>query len=288
MRNSWGTGWGKSGYFYVSYYDACIGYQGAPACDQDANAVFCDAEPTGNFSDIYQYDPLGWTQSEGYGSDTAWFANDFTAHDNARLSAVGFYAAEPGSSYTVFAGTGASPLTAEGSGSFSTAGYHTVTFTAPVQLTADQGFEVAVELTTPGYHYPIPVETAIAGYSSAATPSGQSFVSADGTDWRNLTDANVCLKAFTRATGSTDVTAPGTSVSGVDTAWHRTPVTLAFAACDSGPGVACTEYDVGGQGWQQGSTVTVAAPKGHANDGVHTVLYRSSTITTSRRPRAVR
>jgi C1A family cysteine protease len=273
VRNSWGAGWGRSGYFHVSYYDARIGYQGAPACDQDANAVFCDAEPTSNFSDIYQYDPLGWTQSEGYGRDTAWFANDFTAHDSALLSAAGFYAAAPGSSYTVYAATGTSSMTAEGSGSFSTAGYHTVTFTTPVQLTAGQGFEVAVELTTPGYHYPIPVETAIAGYSSAATPSGQSFVSVNGTSWCNLTDANVCLKAFTTATGSTDLTAPGTSVSGADTAWHRTAVTLTFAG--SGSGVASTEFDVGGKGWQQGGTVTVEAPKGHSNDGVHTVLYRS-------------
>ena len=275
VRNSWGTGWGRSGYFYVSYYDARVGYQGAPACDQDANAVFCDAEPTGDFSDIYQYDTLGWTQSEGYGSDTAWFANDYTAHDGSTLSAVGFYAAEPGSSYTVYAATGAATLTAEASGSFSAAGYHTVTFTTPVQLTADQGFEVAVQLTTPGYDYPIPLETAIAGYSSAAMPSGQSFVSSNGTGWYNLTNANVCLKAFTSATGSADLSAPGTSVSGADTAWHRSAVTLTFAASDSGSSAACTEFSVGDQGWRQGSTFTIAAPKGHSNDGVHTVVYRS-------------
>ena len=53
VRNSWGTGWGDAGYFYVSYYDTNFGY--------GENAVFDDAEPTSNYNAIYQYDPLGWT-----------------------------------------------------------------------------------------------------------------------------------------------------------------------------------------------------------------------------------
>jgi C1A family cysteine protease len=280
VRNSWGTDWGKAGYFYVSYYDARIGYQGAPDCEQDANAVFCDAEPTGNFNGVYQYDELGWTSSEGYARSTAWFANDFTARGDDQLAAVSFYAAEPGSTYTVYAGTDASPtMTAAASGSFSAAGYHTVTLDSPQQLTAGEPFDVAVKLTTPGYNYPVPVETDIAGYSSAATPSGESSVSADGKSWQKLTDANVCLKAFTRSAGSSDVTAPATSVSGADASWHKAPVTLAFTSTDPGAGsnsgVACTEFDVNGQGWQQGSAVTLQGSADHSTDGVYTVLYRS-------------
>ena len=281
-RNSWGTNWGKAGYFYVSYYDARFGYQGAPDCDQDANAVFSDAEQTGVFSDIYQYDPLGWTRSEGYRSDTAWFANDFTARDGDQLAAVSFYAAEPGSTYAVYTSTDASPtLTPAASGSFTEAGYHTVTLDSPHQLTTGKQFEVAVKLTTPGYDYPIPVETSIAGYSSTATPSGESFTSADGRSWHNLTNADACLKAFTRAAGSSDVTAPTTAVSGADAAWHNAPVTLRFTSADpgsgavSGSGVARTEFDIDGRGWQQGNAVTVQAPANHSNDRLHTIFYRS-------------
>ena len=278
VRNSWGTHWGDAGYFYVSYYDARIGYQGAPACDEDANAVFCDAEPTGNFSGIYQHDPLGWTSSDGYGTDTAWFANDFTARDSDQLAAVGFYAAEPNSTYTVYTdpNTDASPtMTVAASGSFPAAGYHTVTLDSPQQLTAGKQFDVAVKLTTPGYHYPVPVETSIAGYSSAATTSGESFTSANGRTWDNLTDADACLKAFTSTAGSSDVTAPTTSVSGADSAWHNAPVTLAFASTDSGSAVASTEFDVDGQGWHKGSAVTIKARANHSTDGVHTVFYRA-------------
>ena len=293
MRNSWGTHWGDGGYFYVSYYDSRIGYQGAPAADQEANAVFCDAEPAGNFSGIYQYDPLGWTSSRGYPrSDTAWFANDFSARDSDQLAAVSFYAAEPGSTYTVYTSTVAAPtLTPAASGSFTEAGYHTVTLDSPQQLTTGGQFEVAVRLTTPGYDFPIPVETKIAGYSSAAATSGESFMSANGRTWDNLTDANVCLKAFTSTAGSSDLTAPATTVSGADSAWHNAPVALALASTDagsgsgsgsgagsgagSGSGVALTESDVDDQGWQQGGAITIKAPANHSNDGVHTVFYRA-------------
>ena len=71
VRNSWGTGWGDAGYFYISYYDKQVG--------EDDLAVFENAESTTNYDRVYQYDPLGWVSGFGYGDTTAWFANVFTA-----------------------------------------------------------------------------------------------------------------------------------------------------------------------------------------------------------------
>ena len=46
IKNSWGTGFGDAGYFWISYMDPTLGYP----------AVFIGA-PVSNFTSVYQYDP---------------------------------------------------------------------------------------------------------------------------------------------------------------------------------------------------------------------------------------
>jgi hypothetical protein len=103
----------------------------------------------------------------------------------------------------------------------------------------------------------------------------------------DMTDAGGALIARTSALGAdgasftvaSDLTAPTTKVSGAGTAWHDKSVTLHFTAHDNrgGTGVAYTEHSVdGGTTWTKGSTLAVRAPRDHANDGVHTILYRSA------------
>lgn len=209
VRNSWGNWWGQNGYFYLSYYDSVLGTR--------ENAVFL-AEPTSNYSRVYQYDPLGQTASTGYGGNTAWFANVFTAVGNESLSAVSFYAASSGSTYELYVyksptngpkGTQALFM----SGSIATAGYHTIPLTSAVQLTAGQKFSVAVKLTTPGYGYPIPLERPIGGYASPTASPGQSYMSSNGNVWTDVTNnysnSNVCLKAFTVQPAASLSVSPG-------------------------------------------------------------------------------
>jgi C1A family cysteine protease/PKD repeat protein len=199
IKNSWGTGFGETGYFYVSYYDSNIG---------TSNCVFT-AESPNNYKTIYQYDPLGWTQNVGYGNPTAWCANVFTTKSDETLKAVSFYTTDSNSNYVVYVYTnlGSSLISQSGSvlsesGTSTFAGYHTIPLNTDVQLKAGQKFSIVLKLTTPGCNYPIAVETPISDYSSKATANpGQSFISSDGNTWHDITgfisNTNVCIKAFT-------------------------------------------------------------------------------------------
>jgi len=210
IKNSWGTGWGENGYFYISYYDTSIGKY---------NYMFNSAEPTTHYSRIYQYDPLGWVTGLGYtGSNTAWFANIFTASASEALCAISFYTASPNSFYelyiytTVTSGPTTGSLAGSQTGTIASAGYHTISINLPIFLTSGQKFSIVVKLTTPGYNYSVPVEEPITGYSSQATANpGESYVSSNGSSWTDMTsiswcaECNVCLKAFT---ATSDITPP--------------------------------------------------------------------------------
>ena len=208
MQNSWGKAWGDDGFFYLSYADPTIGtpslYLGGP---------------TSEFAHIYQYDPLGWVESYGFESETASFANIFTAVGPGAsestaggttefLRAVSFYAAQANAYYRIEVRRGVEEG-APGSGAFinatvgslAAAGYHTIELSSLVPLSPGERFSVIVRLTTPGYLFPVPLEQPVQGYSDKSTAlAGQSFVSPDGSAWTDMTklakDTNVCLKAF--------------------------------------------------------------------------------------------
>lgn len=208
-RNSWGTGWGDGGYFYVSYDDMNIG--------QDECAVFDSADTPNKYSQNYQYDTLGCDGGTAFANaGTNWMANVFTAGSDDLLSAVGFYTLQPSTAYRVYVIPNFTGSLANGtlaaSGTIDDAGYHTVNLSCKAALT--QGHPFAVEVEFIGSDTAIPLEGPVAGYSSQATASaGQSFVSEDGSNWEDTTDIynvdgfeapengnsnlNVCLKAFT-------------------------------------------------------------------------------------------
>jgi len=179
-KNSWGTSWGQSGYFYISYYDLNMG--------STENAVF-SAEPVTNYAANYQYDPLGWVGSWGGGSSTLWGANVFTAQ-TGNLKAVGLYAVAPNMQYTIQIYTDPANTPTDGtlvatqSGSVTYAGYYTIPLGTTIPLTSGHKFAVVIEFTTPGYSYPLPTQEYKQGYSSNVINSpGQSYYSTDGSSW---------------------------------------------------------------------------------------------------------
>ena len=216
-KNSWGTGWGDQGYFYISYDDLVAG---------KLNVAFT-AEPVKNYRNEYLWDDLGWVGSIGLSrtdeegieqtSSTAWFANVFTAKDKEEVAAVSFYTTDENVDYTAYIYTDPSdgPVSAAGpmstkSGSIEFAGYHTIKFDTTVPVQAGQRFSVVVRVTNPNSAYTIPIEYNIPDLTSKAVANpGESYVSPDGAIWEDAAagqlstdtqpfpDFNVCLKAFT-------------------------------------------------------------------------------------------
>jgi hypothetical protein len=201
VRNSWGDGFGESGYFWVSYYDRSFA--------RDECTSYSDVEPTGNYRRVYQYDKLGWTSAWGFDQAEAWGANRFTARGDGHIAAAGFYTRVAGTRYEVYAGRTLQTLKLRTSGTSSLPGYATATFTASAQfaVTAGRHFVVAVRLispgTTPADNSPMAIENPAAQWMAGAVANpGQSYMSADGRHWKDLNanhpsaQASVCLKAF--------------------------------------------------------------------------------------------
>ena len=212
-KNSWGTPWGDSGYFYISYYDLTVGNY----------ATVFTGESVSNYNREYSYDPLGEVNNIGTGTTIASYANVFTSSSTETLKAVGFYTPTTNTAYVVsiYLNPNSGPINTGGyaartSGTLSSPGYHTVTV-PDVALSSGQKFSIVVSATTPGYNYPIPIEEPQDWYSSHATASaGQSYVSEDGLDWDDLTtvwgaNANVCVKGYTNVVSKVGVFRPSTN-----------------------------------------------------------------------------
>lgn len=166
IRNSWGTGWGDDGYFWLSYEDKSLSFGNVYTL-----------EPADNYTTNYQYD-LGWGYSlgkveEGQKTDfTGYEANIFTAQGKEQLEAVSFYTTDVNTRYEVSVYTGCADdnptsgtlSTATASGTQPYAGYHTVELPKAVPLAAGEKFSVVVKLVNPAYYSPMAVEVVSLAY----------------------------------------------------------------------------------------------------------------------------
>jgi len=212
IRNSWGSGWGDGGYFWISYDDTVVSNTTAPNYSQ---ATFFIAEPADNYDHCYQYDGV---------NQTAWYpiknsvseANAFTAQKNESLQAVSFYTyANTNVNYTVeiyridkdatdpTSGTKVS----EQSGIQVYSGYHTVKLDTPVQLPKGQRYSVVIKLSKENEKINVLFDTSesIGDLTDISTSAaGQSFFNM-GYGWYDFADpssssgnGNLKIKAFTK------------------------------------------------------------------------------------------
>jgi C1A family cysteine protease len=292
VKNSWGTGWGNAGYFWVSYYSADF--------IEGWAASFGGAVPTTTYSHKYEYDPFGWVDSINVGSNMIYYANIYTATEPGYLDAVSTYIAANNSPYTLKVYKGVTPgnpvsgtLVSSDSGIATYAGYQMFSVNPSHLVTGDK-FSVVMQLTTPGYDFPGPVQEEYDGYSTKATgAAGHSFYSGDGVNWGDIyldmqaylgfNGGAASLKAFTTADTATPTTKPTFSpAAGSYTTWQDVTLTATAGATiyytvdGSSPNIFSSVYSSPISVRANTTIKAIATTAGHSTSAVSLANY---TIT---------
>lgn len=205
VKNSWGSGWGDQGYFYVAYQDTKF---------NSSPASFNRIERKKGGDIIHFYDELGWISSVGYTSESGRALVKYTTVEAQTLNAIGTYATGSGAviSATVYATKSGDILSGIlGSTEFTNctySGYHRIDLISPITLAANKDFYVEVKYYTPGYNYPIPFERFSEGYANPLIEADKAWMSSSGTTWtavgNNIAgkERDLCVRVYARNTAN--------------------------------------------------------------------------------------
>ena len=204
-KNSWGSGWGDGGYFWMSYYDKVAGHH------PEMGAVsFRNSELMG-YNRVYSHDYHGWRDTK---KDADEAFNKFVAKGNASgvesVEAVSFYTASNNVSYSVkvygaFKDGELQDQLSIKEGVEEKSGFHTVDLGWPVQVKAGDSIYVYVRLSQGGHAFDrtsnVPVLLGSRGRVTVPSKAnaGESYYRS-GLAWKDLTldnsTANFCIKAL--------------------------------------------------------------------------------------------
>lgn len=210
VRNSWDTGWGEGGYFWISYEDTSL----------SEFAVF-ELDSKDNYSENYYHDTfiptalMAADENEEI-NQPSYMANVFTASENQQIEAVSTYINNPGTEYEVTIYTDlenpsdpdSGTASAVTYGSSDVTGYITIELDEDVIVNEGELFAVSVKLYCEDNKYVLPHEacmvilneetgdyTLLTEYTSYEkiceyTGENESFYSADGAEWTDMTSKN--------------------------------------------------------------------------------------------------
>ena len=177
VKNSWGTGWGDSGYFYMTYGAANIGSSSSFVHEWQ------DYDPTG---DVWYYDDDGWWGSWGFNNPTGWGLAKFIPDTNTNVTRVEFWTTDATTDVDVYiyddfdGDTLSNKLGEVLNNAYNEAGYHSVELSSPVPVTAGDDVIAVVKFTNQGYGYPIPTDP------HGDVETGRTYMSASGSSWVDM------------------------------------------------------------------------------------------------------
>lgn len=229
VRNSWSVGngtdvddnMGYAGYFWMSYYEATLGY----------TAIAADFRLAEDNENIYEYDGGLTSISSSYSKA----ANVFTAHaeggaNGEILNAVSFETMSSNVQYTIDIYTGLEDLDNPESGpryvslegTTTYAGFYTVDLPKPLKISAGNTFSVVVSLTKEGSSLGISQELAYGNEPSEVhAGEGQSFYFDNQQEkWVDVAynghGRNFVIKAYTTNNLDTDTLPEDIEIIGLD------------------------------------------------------------------------
>ncbi|PLX08943.1 MAG: hypothetical protein C0596_03780 [Marinilabiliales bacterium] len=208
IKDSYGTSWANSGYFYCSYYDAGI---------LSSNVVFPSVEeipPAVNVPHVYYYDEFGWVNNYGYTSNEAYALIKYTIMPESgnmsgqQIKRIGTYAVTENCTidlelYRTKTGNALSDFITSTSINCDEAGF----YTAPLNLSTDTiGSEIFIKVKYTcdiSSNQPIPIEEYEEySYSAFTSTTGLCWISNDGSNWTQIGggtsyDFDLCIKMYT-------------------------------------------------------------------------------------------
>lgn len=209
-RNSWDTGFGDNGYFWISYDDTSL-------CEF---AVF-ELNESDNYAENYQHDTFIPTQTMSAFSDEStngisYMANVFTAEADEQIEAVSTYIINPDTEYEITVYTNLSDPSDPSSGTASSVtcgvseltGYATIELDEDVYIEKGEQFAISVGMYCEETPFVLPLETCmlliddetgevteLGSYTTYEaiceyTGENESFYSEDGSNWIDVTEEN--------------------------------------------------------------------------------------------------
>lgn len=211
-KNSWGSGWGNGGFFWISYYDKHCGHH-----PEMGAITYREVEPM-QYDRVYYHDYHGFRDTLNAVSAVL---NKFVGQADENIKAVSFFTAVDDVDYTLtiyddFDGKDLQNELTSINGNIAVRGHHTIDLDEMVPVFENDDFFIFLELSAGGYPYDRTSDVPVllgASYrtiveSSASEDESYYLLNGQWLDFYFYDDpsgyqntGNFCMKALTTATG---------------------------------------------------------------------------------------